>query len=46
MRLRQGLESELRTIEHAEKRRNDVALETEKSLTEVKYENSQLRKEV
>ena len=43
---RQGLESELRTIETAEKRRNDVSLETEKSLTEAKYEISQLRKEV
>jgi chromosome segregation ATPase len=36
----------LRTIESSEKRRNDVALETEKSLTEAKYEISQLRKEV
>lgn len=35
---RLGLEQELRTIEGAERRRNEVALETEKSLTEVKYE--------
>jgi sugar/nucleoside kinase (ribokinase family) len=40
------LEHELRTIETAEKRRNDVALDTEKSLLEAKYEIQQLRKEV
>jgi hypothetical protein len=36
----------LKTIESTEKRRNDVAIETEKSLTEAKYEVQQLRKEV
>ena len=40
------MEHELRTIETAEKRRNDVALDTEKSLLEAKYEIQQLRKEV
>jgi hypothetical protein len=35
-----GLEQELKTIESAEKRRNDVSLETEKSLTEAKFEIS------
>ena len=39
-RKRVGLEQELKTIEMAEKRRNDVALETEKSLTEAKFEIS------
>ena len=45
-RTREGLEQELKTIESAERRRTDVALETEKSLTEAKYEISQLRKEI
>lgn len=36
----------MKTIEYAERRRNDVALETEKSLTEAKFEVSQLRKEI
>ena len=30
----------------SERRRNNVALETEKSLTEIKFENSNLKKEV
>ena len=37
-RRKAGLEQELRTIESAEKRRNEVALETERSLTEAKFE--------
>jgi predicted RNase H-like nuclease (RuvC/YqgF family) len=41
-----ALEQELKTIELTEKRRNEVALETERSLTEAKYELSQLRKEL
>jgi hypothetical protein len=45
-RQREGLEQEFRGIESAERRRGEVALETEKSLTEAKYEVSQLRKEV
>ena len=45
-RQRQELETELKTVESAERRRTDVALETERSLTEAKYEISQLRKEV
>ena len=36
----------MKTIESAERRRTDVALETEKSLTEAKYEVSQLKREV
>jgi predicted nucleic acid-binding Zn-ribbon protein len=36
----------LKSIENTERRRTDVALETEKSLTEAKYEVSQLKKEV
>jgi hypothetical protein len=46
MQQRVSLEQELKTIELTEKRRNEVGLETEKSLTEAKYELSQLRKEV
>ncbi len=45
-REREALEQEFRGIESAERRRVDVALETEKSLTEAKYEVTQLRKEV
>jgi hypothetical protein len=37
---RVSLEQELKTIELTEKRRNEVGLETEKSLTEAKYELS------
>jgi len=43
---RDSLEQELRCTELHEKRRNDVALETEKSLTEAKYEVVTLKKEV
>lgn len=43
---RGALEQEFRGIESTERRRGEVALETEKSLTEAKYEVSQLRKEV
>jgi len=43
---RESLEQELRCAEMSEKRRNDVALETEKSLTEVKFENANLKREV
>jgi hypothetical protein len=37
---RVSLEQELKTIELTEKRRNEVSLETERSLTEAKYELS------
>jgi chromosome segregation ATPase len=43
---RVSLEQELKTSEMAERRRNEVALDTEKSLTEAKYEISMLRKEM
>lgn len=46
IRQRADLEQELKTIETAERRRTDVSLETEKSLTEAKYEISQLKKEI
>jgi chromosome segregation ATPase len=45
-RQKQDLEQELKSIESTERRRTDVALETEKSLTEAKYEISQLKKEI
>lgn len=43
---RVSLEQELRTSEMAERRRNEVALDTEKCLTEAKYEIGMLRKEL
>jgi hypothetical protein len=46
LKKRDQLELELRSVESSERRRNNVALETEKSLTEPKYELSQLKKEL
>jgi hypothetical protein len=46
LKKRDQLELELRSVESSERRRNNVALETEKSLTETKYELSQLKKEL
>jgi hypothetical protein len=43
---RETLEQELKCTELNERRRNDVALETEKSLTEAKFEIVNLKKEV
>jgi chromosome segregation ATPase len=45
-RQRQELEQDLKNIESVERRRTDVSLETEKSLTEAKYEISQMKKEI
>ena len=45
-RQRQELELDLKNIESVERRRTDVSLETEKSLTEAKYEISQMKKEI
>ena len=45
-RQRQELEQDLKNIESVERRRTDVSLETEKSLTEAKYEISQIKKEI
>jgi len=45
-RQRQELEHDLKNIESVERRRTDVSLETEKSLTEAKYEISQMKKEI
>lgn len=46
MKRRESLEAELKCTESNERRRNDVALETEKTLTEVKYELATLKKEL
>lgn len=46
LKRRESLEQELRCVELSERRRNDVALETEKTLTEAKYEIAQLKKEL
>ena len=36
---RESLEQELKCVHMSDKRRNDVALDTEKTLTQIKYEN-------
>ena len=43
---RESLEAELKCTELTERRRNDVALETEKTLTETKYELAALKREL
>ena len=43
---RESLEQELKCTELSERRRCDVALETEKSLTEAKFEVSTLKREL
>lgn len=46
LKRRESLESELKCTELSERRRNEVSLETEKALTETKYELATLRKEL
>jgi len=43
---RDSLEAELKCTELTERRRNDVALETEKTLTETKYELATMKREL
>ncbi len=46
LKRRDSLEAELKCTELTERRRTDVALETEKTLTEVKYELATVKKEL
>ena len=46
LKRRESLEQELKCTELSERRRCDVALETEKTLTEAKFEIAQLKREV
>lgn len=43
---RESLEQELKCTELSERRRCDVALETEKTLTEAKFEVSNMKREL
>lgn len=46
LKLRARLEDELKNSEQVERRRNEVALDTEKTLTETKFELENMKKEI